>query len=114
ELAELVLASLDHKPQQVVTVGERAQLGEADRLVGPRWNAQIGADREVEAAAGDILRCRRRHGRTRTEPVLRRGARDDVADAGGDPRDQSGLHGPSLAHAVSLALSLSAARESAA
>jgi hypothetical protein len=52
----LVLARLDDEAKQIVSVGERAQLVEADRLVAARPGDEVVAGRKVEAAAGDVGR----------------------------------------------------------
>ena len=65
----LVLARLDDEAQEIVGVGEGAQLVKADRLVGARPGIEIVAGRKVEAAAGDIRRRDRGERIERAEPV---------------------------------------------
>src|SRR6185437_15141745 len=78
---ELILARLDHGAQQVKAVGERAQLREADRLVGARRDREVVAEGIIELSPADIGRCLRRQRLERPEPGLRRHAADDVAQA---------------------------------
>ncbi len=65
----LVLARLDDEAKEIVGVGEGAQLGEADRLVGARPGGEVVAGRKIEAAAGDIRRRNRPERIERAEPV---------------------------------------------
>ena len=72
----LVLARLDDEAKQIVGVGETAQLGKADRLVGARPGDEIVAGRKIEAPAGDVRRRDRPQRIERTEPVGAGAARD--------------------------------------
>src|SRR5690348_5385067 len=78
---DLILARLDDGAQQVVAVGERAQLREADRLVAARRDREIVAEGIVELASAGIGRRLRRQRLERPEPRLGRDAADDVAQA---------------------------------
>ena len=94
----LVLARLDDEAKEIVGVGEAAQLGEADRLVGARPGGEIVAGRKIEAAAGDVRRRDRPEGIERTEPVGAGAARD--APPFPSPACGGGLGGGAVRHRI--------------
>ena len=51
---DLVFAGLDDQPQQIVGVGQRAQIGEGNRLIGARADVDIIAGGKIPLAPGDI------------------------------------------------------------
>jgi hypothetical protein len=51
----LILARFDHQAQQIVSIGQSAQLAEAQRLVLARASAQVVPDGIVELAASRVL-----------------------------------------------------------
>ena len=64
ELLDLILARLDREAGDVMRLGERAQLGERDGLIGARRQGRVDADGEIpEARLLGLRRNERRAGR---------------------------------------------------
>ena len=70
---DLILARLDHEPQQIIGFGERAQILEADRLIGARARDDIVARRKIHLPPGDLRRRDWAERRKRPEPAGRTG-----------------------------------------
>jgi hypothetical protein len=92
---DLVLAGLDHRPQQRQRVGEAAQFGERDAVLGARDIVEVGAERIVELAPLDLRRGHRRERLQRPEPGVRRYAGDGVTRRLGEAGEYAWGQGPS-------------------
>ncbi len=68
---DLVLARLDHQPQQIIGLGQRAQIGEGERLIGAGRDIEIVTRRKIPLPPRHIRRRARRLRRRRAEPVGR-------------------------------------------
>ena len=70
---DLILARLDDQPQQIIGLGERAKIFEADRLIGARAGDDVVARRKIHLPPGDFGRRDRAERRKRPEPAGRTG-----------------------------------------
>jgi len=92
---DLVLAGLNHRPQQRQRVGEAAQLRERDAVLGARDIVEVGAERIVELAPLDLRRGHWSQRLQRPEPGVRRDAGDGVAGRLGKAGENAWGQGPS-------------------
>ena len=70
---DLILARLDDEPQQIIGLGERAKILEADRLIGAGARDDVVARRKIHLPPGDVGGRDWAERRKRPEPAGRTG-----------------------------------------